>query len=83
MAIFFHAAMNASSELWKTIPAYSVRPPTAAEAIAVNVHTNLMTAIVLWVAAVVVVLAYGSRNLSRKPRYELADAGDGPRTRVQ
>jgi membrane protease YdiL (CAAX protease family) len=83
MAIFFHAVMNASPELWKTIPAYSVRPPTAAEAVAVNVHTNLMTAIVLWVAAVVVVLVYGSRNLSRKSRYELADAGDGPRMRVQ
>jgi uncharacterized protein len=83
MAIFFHAVMNASSELWKTIPAYSVRPPTAAEAVAVNVHTNVMTAIVLWVAAVVVVLVYGSRNLSRKSRYELADAGDGHRTRVQ
>ena len=83
IAIFFHAVMNASSELWKTIPAYSVRPPTAAEAVAVNVHTNLMTAIVLWVAAVVVVLVYGSRNLSRKSRYKLAGAGDGTRTRVQ
>ena len=83
MAIFFHAVMNASSELWKTIPEYSVRPFTAAETVAVNVHTNLMTAIVLWVAAVVVMLIYGARDLSRKSRYELAGAGDGTRTRVQ
>jgi hypothetical protein len=27
-----------------------------------------MSAIVLWIAAVVVVLVYGSRNLSRQPR---------------
>ncbi len=83
MAILVHAVMNASSELWKTIPEHSVRPSTAAEAVAVNVHTNLMTAIVLWVAAVVVVLVYGSRNLSRKPRQVLAGAGGEPQPRVQ
>jgi membrane protease YdiL (CAAX protease family) len=83
MAIFFHAVMNASSELWKTIPEYSVKPPTIAEAVAVNVHTNLMTAIVLWVAAIVVVLVYGSRNLSREPRQVLADPGDASQPRVQ
>jgi uncharacterized protein len=83
MAMFFHAVMNASSELWKTIPAYSVRPPTTAEAVAVNVHTNLMPGIVMWVAAVLVVLAYGSRNLSRKPRQVLADPGDDSQPRVQ
>lgn len=83
MAMFFHAVMNASGELWKTIPEYSVKPPTAAEAVALNVHTNLMPAIVLWVAAVVVVLVYGSRNLSRKPRQVLADAGDESQPRVQ
>ena len=83
MAIFFHAVMNASSELWKTIPAYSVRPPTAAEAVAVNVHTNLMPAIVLWVAAVAVVLVYGSRNLSRQPREVLPATSSESSPRVQ
>ena len=76
MAIFFHAVMNASGELWKTIPEYSVEPASAAEAVAVNVHTNLMPAIMLWVAAVVVVLVYGSTNLSRRPRQELAASGE-------
>ena len=83
MAMFFHAVMNASGVLWKTIPDYSVEPPTAAEAVAVNVHTNLMPAIVLWIAAIVVVLVYGARNLSRKPRQVLADAGGGSQSRVQ
>jgi CAAX protease family protein len=68
MAMFFHAVMNASTEVWKTIPQYSVRPASVAEAVAGTVHINLMSAIVLWVAAVVVVLVYGSRNLSPRPR---------------
>jgi hypothetical protein len=34
-----------------------------------------MPAIVLWVAAVAVVLVYGARNLSRKPRQILANEG--------
>jgi membrane protease YdiL (CAAX protease family) len=76
MAILAHAALNASSELWKTIPEYSVRPATTAEAVAFNVHVNLMGAIVLWVAAVVVVLVYGATNLSRRPRQELAASSE-------
>jgi membrane protease YdiL (CAAX protease family) len=76
MAIFFHAVLNASGELWKTIPEYSVKPASAAEAVAVNVHINLMPAIVLWIAAVVVVLVYGATNLSRRPRQELAASSE-------
>jgi len=68
MAMFFHAVMNASTEVWKTIPQYSTKPASVAEAVAETVHINLMSAIVLWVAAAVVVLFYGSRNLSRQPR---------------
>jgi uncharacterized protein len=83
IAILVHAVMNASGELWKTIPAYSVKPASAAEAVAVNVHTNLLAAIVMWVAAVVVVLVYRSRNLSRKPRQVVADAGSEPQPGVQ
>ena len=83
MAMFFHAVLNASGELWKTIPEYSVKPSTAAEAVAVNVHTNLMGAIVLWVSAIVVVLIYGSRNLSRRPKQVLAATGGESQPRVQ
>jgi uncharacterized protein len=68
MAMFFHAVMNASTEVWKAIPQYSVRPASVAETVAGTVHINLMSAIVLWVVAVVVVLVYGPRNLSRRPR---------------
>jgi membrane protease YdiL (CAAX protease family) len=78
MAIFFHAVLNASSEIWKTIPKYSVEPASLAAAVARNVHVHLMGGIVLWVAAVVVVLVHGSRNLSRKPRQILADANGEP-----
>ncbi len=65
MVMLLHAVFNAGGQLWKTIPEYSVRPPSAAGAAAQTVHINLMITIVLWVAAVVIVLAYGSHNLSR------------------
>lgn len=68
MVMLLHAVFNACGQLWKTIPEYSVRPPSAAEAAAQTVHINLMLTIVLWVAAVVVVLVYGSSNLSRMHR---------------
>jgi membrane protease YdiL (CAAX protease family) len=83
MAILVHAVMNASSELWKTIPEYSVKPASAAEALALNVHVYLMGAIVLWVAAVMVVLVYGPRDLSHHPKQKLAAASGESRPRVQ
>jgi membrane protease YdiL (CAAX protease family) len=83
MAMFFHAVLNSSGEPWKTIPEYSVKLLATAEAFAQNVHFNLMATIVLWVAAAAVVLIYGSRNLSRKPRQVLADTGGESQPRVQ
>jgi hypothetical protein len=76
MAILMHAVFNASGRLWNTLPQYSVEPPTAAEAAAQTVHINLMMTIELWVAAIVVVLVYGPRNLSRDPRQVLATASN-------
>jgi membrane protease YdiL (CAAX protease family) len=78
LAMIFHAFMNASNAVWKTIPDYSVEPASAAEALARNVHVHLMMTIVLWAAAVVVVLAFGPRDLSRRPRQVL---GQGAQTR--
>ena len=75
MAMLVHAVFNASSRLWRAIPEYSVEPPSAAEAAAQTVHINLMGAIVLWVAAVVVVLVYGTRDLSRRPRQTAKSGG--------
>jgi hypothetical protein len=75
IAMIFHAAMNASGELWKAIPEYAVRPASDIAAAAVTVHVNLMTAVALWIAAVVVVFVYGARDLSRKPRQTLANGG--------
>ena len=69
MAIFFHAVINATSGIWKTIPEYSIEPAGLAEAAARNGHVYLMGAIVIWAAAVVVVLVYGPSNLSRRPRH--------------
>jgi hypothetical protein len=40
-----------------------------------TLHVSLMAVIVLWVAAIVVVLVYGAHDLSREPRQVLADAG--------
>ena len=80
LAILMHAVLNASSRLWGAMPEYSVEPPTAAEAAAQTVHINVMFAIVVGVAALVVVLVYGPRNLSRHPREMLATAS-GPENR--
>ena len=84
MAMLFHAVLNTADELWKVLPEYSVRPPTAAEAAAANAHYYIMLSIVLGVAAVVVVLVYGATNLSRRPRQELASAsGESSQSRVR
>jgi cytochrome b561 len=76
MAILLDAVLNASTRIWNTLPEYAVEPPTAAEAAAQTVHINIMMTIVLWVAAIVVMLIYGPRNLSRHPRQVLATASD-------
>jgi membrane protease YdiL (CAAX protease family) len=68
MAMIFHAFMNASSAVWKVLPEYLAEPASAAEALARNVQIHLMMTIVLWAAAVVVVLVFGPRNLSRRPK---------------
>ena len=83
MAMFFHAVLNSADELWKVLPEYSVEPSSAAEAAAASAHLYLMLAIVLWVAAVVLVLIYGPRNLSRHPRQVLATASSESQRRVQ
>ena len=83
MAILMHAVFNASGRLWNTLPEYSAEPPTAAEAAAQTVHINIVMTVVLWVAAVVVVLAYGPRNLSRQPRQVLASASGQSQPRVR
>jgi hypothetical protein len=41
---------------------------------ATTVHVNLMITIVLWAAAIVVVLLTGPRDLSRRPRQVSAGA---------
>ena len=83
MAMLFHAVLNTADELWKVLPEYSVEPPTAAEAAAAGAHYYLMVAIVLWVAAIVLVLVYGPRNLSRRPRQVLAAASSESQPRVR
>jgi len=83
MAILMHAVLNASTRLWSAMPEYSVEPPTAAEAAAQTVHINVMFAMVVGVAAVVVVLVHGPRNLSRRPRQVLAAASGESQPRVR
>ena len=83
MAILMHAVLNASGQLWKVMPEYSVEPASAAEAAAQTVHINIMSAVVVGVASVAVVLVYGARNLSRRPRQKLAGPGDEVQLTVQ
>lgn len=79
MAVLLHAVLNASGRLWSALPEYSVEPPTAAEA-AQTVHINVVPTVVLWLAAVVVVLVCGPRDLSRRSRQVLVASG-GVRSR--
>ena len=65
------------------MPEYSVEPASAVKAAAATTHMNLMFAIVIGVAAVIVVLVYGSRNLSRRPKQVLAATGGESQPRVQ
>jgi membrane protease YdiL (CAAX protease family) len=67
MAALLHAGVNASSEMWKVMPEY-LGPMSEADAAAATVNVNLMGAVVLWVAALIVVLVTGPRDLSRRPR---------------
>ena len=75
MAILLHAVLNASGQLWKVMPEYSVEPASAAEAAAQTEHISIMSAIVVGVASVAVVLVYGARNLSRQPKQVLRASG--------
>ena len=84
MAMFVHAVTNASGEVWKAIPQYSTRPESVIEAAAETGHVYLMLTVVMGIAAVSVVLVYGSRNLSRRPRQKSAAAsGESRPTREQ
>ncbi len=83
MAMFVHAVMNASGEVWKAIPQYSTRPESVIEAAAETGHVYLMLTVVMWIAAVFVVLVYGSRNLSRRPRQVLASTSVESQPRVR
>lgn len=74
MVMILHSVMNASSRMWKALPEYS-RPLSGLDAAAATVHVNLMGAIVLWAAAVVVILVYGPRELSRRPRQVTTASG--------
>jgi hypothetical protein len=83
MAMIFHAVLNTADELWKVLPEYSVEPPTAAEVVAANAHAYLMIGIVAGVAAIVLVLVYGPRNLSRHSRQVLAATRSEAQPRVR
>jgi uncharacterized protein len=65
LAVLLHAVMNASSSLWKAVPEYGRMATLDATT---TIHDNLMIAIVLWIAAVVVVLVMGPLDLSHRPR---------------
>ena len=76
MIMILHAVMNASTDLWRTIP-------DGATTIS-NTNIWLIQAALLWVAAIVVMLVYGASNLSRKPKQTLPAATSGePQPRVQ
>jgi uncharacterized membrane-anchored protein len=76
IAMIVHTALNASSQIWNATPEYSGGrlSMSAADAAATTVHINHMVAIALWVGAIVAVLVYGPRNLSRHPRRVLCAA---------
>jgi uncharacterized protein len=76
MAMILHAVTNASiGPLWRATPEYS----TAVS----NTNVYLLQAVLLWVAAIVLVLVYGASNLSRKPRQVLPPTRGETQPRVQ
>jgi membrane protease YdiL (CAAX protease family) len=76
MAMILHAVTNASiGPLWKATPEYS-------NALS-STDVYLLQAAVLWGVAIVLVLVFGPRNLSRHPRQVLAAASSESQPRVQ
>lgn len=74
IAMLVHAVMNASPTLWRLLPEYS--DPSPSEAAAATVHVNVMVTVVMWAVALVVLLVYGARDLSRRPRQVPDASGD-------
>jgi membrane protease YdiL (CAAX protease family) len=79
IAMILHGTVNASSELLKAVPDYAVRPASITEAAALTGHIYLLLTVAMAVAATVVVLVYGPRDLSRRPRQVLKATGGRPR----
>jgi membrane protease YdiL (CAAX protease family) len=79
IAMILHGTINASSELLKAVPDYAVRPASVAEAAALTGRIYLLLTVAMAVAATVVVLVHGPRNLSRRPRQVLGATGGRPR----
>jgi membrane protease YdiL (CAAX protease family) len=78
IAMILHGTINASGELLKAVPEYAVRPATVAEAAALTGRIYLLLTVAMAVAATVVVLVHGPRDLSRRPREVPEAAGDRP-----
>jgi hypothetical protein len=80
IAMILHGTTNASGALLRAVPEYAVRPATTAEAAALTGRIYLLLTVAMAVAATVVVLVHGPRDLSHRPRQVLRAAGDGPPT---
>ena len=78
MAMILHAVLNAfSTPIWRAILEYgAMQSPT----VALVTYNYLLQAAVLWAGVAAVVLVYGGRNLSRRPRVVPADAEVGHRS---
>ncbi len=80
IAMILHGTTNASGALLRAVPEYAVRPATTAEAAALTGRIYLLLTVAMAVAATVVVLVHGPRDLSHRPRQTSEAAGDRPPT---
>ena len=78
IAMVLHGATNASGALMRAVPEYAVRPAAVADAAALTQRIYLLLTVVMTVAAAVVVLVHGPRDLSRRPRQVLEATADRP-----
>jgi membrane protease YdiL (CAAX protease family) len=78
IAMVLHGATNASGALMRAVPEYAVRPAAVAEAAALTERIYLLLTVAMAVAAAVVVLVHGPRDLSRRPRQVLEPTADRP-----
>jgi membrane protease YdiL (CAAX protease family) len=68
--MLFHAALNASSSVWRIVPGFDRQPASSSESAALNQQVYVALGAATWLSAVLIVAIWGGRNLSRISRLQ-------------